>query len=800
VRSYLNKILYSFSVLVLLFNININSAKADFAEVTEMLSTATCDTEGLHNLIMEPFTHSCIQDTFMSLVVSSVLSGGLHTLFMGRLRMDDHHILPGNCLRENRANPDNPTISFGLCANLFIADPGLGRAAIGKGMIAHRAEMLARVIGSAATGGDVKQYFRRMTDSSEYTVIYYDKHDGDWGSFIDTGLILPWKVEERGDRICVTTIGATILVGNWLAVGCKYIAEPFPDSVYASFFQNTGMDPEKVPPEMVEYLNCATAGGCSARAQVYSQATISISSTIIECIREMIIKMLISKDVCVIGNFDGVERISTADSSFYQFQRNMQRAVMAFLTLYIMSVGFKILMGGAQKMPQSSELIMYILKFMLVVYFSVGMNITPGGQRFDGMISFVFPILLNAAAEISTWVANAAPSGLCRFLPTDYPDGLGHLALWDAIDCKVVNYLGIDALLTMWKDTGSPDPLGYNIPPYAYLIVPALYSKQINLVILCITYPLLVLSLAAYLVNAFAVCLIAIAILGILAPLFVPMALFEFTKRYFQSWYTLMISFVLQPVVVIGFMTLMFSLYDFGFYGTCKYIPLEVKKTVNTGDVVTKKLFIIDNEMGHYESEKEYKACTESIGWVLNNPLAATAARLASLSPDGRTIDMSAAPEAEKKMADYIKQFGALSGVTPAAGFFLGYFALAANLSWTMIVNLFICCLLIYLMYELSSQLGEFAADIAQSVTLSGTIGPRTVVDKATDALQKLGKQAKGEDKEDPSMGKGEGEKNPSMGKRGGTGSPSMGKKDSSSSPSMGKSNSSAPSMGNGGS
>jgi hypothetical protein len=277
-----------------------------------------------------------------------------------------------------------------------------------------------------------------------------------------------------------------------------------------------------------------------------------------------------------------------------------------------------------------------------------------------------------------------------------------------------------------------------------FLLIPAIYFKQINLVILAISYPLVVLSLAAYLVNSFVVCMIAISILGILAPIYVPMSLFDQTKGYFEGWYTLMISFVLQPVVVIGFMTLMFALYDMGFYGTCQYREMEMKVSDinNPREIRTKKLFIIDDDESHYDSPADYVSCQESIGYILNNPLGSLASGIAERSSDG-TVDMSSTEDAQKNLANYMEEYGMLQGLTPVMGFFVGYFSLLSQLSWSMIVNLMTCCLLLYLMYELSSQLGEFAADIAQSVTLSGVISPRGLADNAMSAVSSAGKSMK---------------------------------------------------------
>ena len=47
------------------------------------------------------------------------------------------------------------------------------------------------------------------------------------------------------------------------------------------------------------------------------------------------------------------------------------------LSIYIILFGFKILLAG--DVPPKSELITFVIKFIFVVYFSVGININYGG-------------------------------------------------------------------------------------------------------------------------------------------------------------------------------------------------------------------------------------------------------------------------------------------------------------------------------------------------------------------------------------------------------------------------------------
>jgi type IV secretion system protein VirB6 len=161
------------------------------------------------------------------------------------------------------------------------------------------------------------------------------------------------------------------------------------------------------------------------------------------------------------------------------------------------------------------------------------------------------------------------------------------------------------------------------------LVIPAITTGNILLAQAAFAYPLFVISVAAYMVNAFIVCMITITILGMLSPIFVPMALFNYTKGYFDSWLKLMISFVLQPIIVAGFMVLMFAVYDSTFYDSCKYKTYVVnsnKKTyvAGSGENISSAnhlFFSIDTDKNNYKIE-EFDQCTQSFGYLLNGALA----------------------------------------------------------------------------------------------------------------------------------------------------------------------------------
>ena len=67
----------------------------------------------------------------------------------------------------------------------------------------------------------------------DYHEIYRNQREGDSGTMVDIGIIpiFPWKVIKEKDKMCV----ATQSFSGWIAIGCKYIKEPYPISIYSDF-------------------------------------------------------------------------------------------------------------------------------------------------------------------------------------------------------------------------------------------------------------------------------------------------------------------------------------------------------------------------------------------------------------------------------------------------------------------------------------------------------------------------------------------------------------------------------------
>ncbi|AFE54735.1 TrbL/VirB6 family protein [Rickettsia typhi] len=755
--------------LVLSFVLNLGlvtkiHAKDTLDSIIDILSGLTCETQGVGDLMRTEFSHTCIVAPFFTFAVMNLVSPVLYMNTFLKLKINDSDLFNdsnfgnfpgGQCTRENRIDPKNPELHFALCSNAKLI---VSRA---KSVTESALAIAKAVLTWSDPWDDIKQAWENK--KKEYHIPYRGK-PGDDGFAFDVGFpVIYWKVIQDRDRICVSTKGFT---GD-VPVGCKYMKEPFPKSIYNSFIdvedKNFIKDSTNdTPSDPLALVSCSAAGdGCYQKAYNASKTAIVMTSPLIECIRQMIARLLISKDVCSFDNVDQVVNLaSRQDSALFQFQVGMHKIVTAFLTLYVMFFGFKLLLAG--KVPPKSEYINFILKIIFVTYFSIGININPsnGSQydRLDGMIQWVFPFLLNGISGLANWVMNAAPSGLCKFNNISYDKSVSYIALWDALDCRVAHYLGLDILSTLLVENSyrshdflNFDFFSFSAPPYIYLIIPAIISGNMMLVSLALSYPLLVISVAAFMVNATIMCMISIVILGILAPLFVPMFLFAYTRNYFDSWVKLMISFLLQPMVVVTFMITMFAVYDYGFYGKCQYKSKLIHNSIEDkmqGGIKSKRdvlIFYINNDWddtSQYPDKDSVESCKNSLGYMLNNPIN-TAFNFAK---DNISEIVNSKP-GETTTDEFLSKFQFLSGVVLGPGMFF----MSPKVLFEKIKNIFLAlitaCFTLYLMYNFSSQLAEFAADMTEGVALNNVaIKPQAIFKAAMAALANAGTATKGID------------------------------------------------------
>ncbi len=450
--------------------------------------------------------------------------------------------------------------------------------------------------GSFFTGEAVQNYLRicdcRPSDS--ITLNYNDGMALDQTATLKDGEsstfgISRITVKKVADKLCIyeTSFFSSLtglIISSVMAmppIGCKYI------------------DAQPLTPQPVIETNYM-GGSCFDATKRHSKSPwFSLSGAAVECMNETLEKVFYKE-----GNA----------SIFSAFKSMMKKTVFLLLTIYVMISGFQILLGQ-EAAVKKGEIMSMIFKVILVLYFSVGLKQTDGSYR-DGIQDYALPTFKAVSVSFSNYILNASGKGnLCKFDISSYPKEHQGLAIWDSLDCKIAYYFSMmsphgllinsatamadSTVDAVGKEKGIASFLGI-----LSLIAGAIISFPLGLLlfVMLLLIFFFILSTVVYFVHHFILCLIALTFALFLAPLFIPMVLFNQTKNYFDSWLRQVSSYALQPVVIAAFLALMLTVYDQAIYGSCQFEPQG------------------NNEPGHYAlTAGSFKDpnCTGSMGFLM---------------------------------------------------------------------------------------------------------------------------------------------------------------------------------------
>ena len=502
---------------------------------------------------------------------------------------------------------------------------------------------------------------------------------GMWG-------IVQLEGQVQGDMICTQMLFPT----GWTTMACKPL--PIPMTTYA-------------PSD-----NCYVKATSCSTGETNTKSFFPFTALMMECVTDLV-TFLFQTPPCGCGQ-----------SPLAAFQGQLKTIVQMLLVLYVVILGFRVAVGGA--LPKKSEFFTFVLKFSLVAWFAVG-GLSPNSNNcsspgsspgsspnsftnpnanlstfcnenpatlsciyldaLQGMNSFA-SILIGNSNATSTENGGTDSVGLCQYPissdPKDqYPDGYGYLALWDALDCRIAFYLGIASPMAGGGLQAMTSNMLSNSP--FTLIWSAFFAFYFPLVVFMVCFGVFLLSVIVYLVHVYILSMIALAIVVFVGPIFIPMALFDKTKGWFDEWFKLIIAYVLYPTIIMAFISIMISTYDSIIYSGCS--------------------FTIDSSVSF-----PYWTFTES--------------SLGAGSPCLKSVGYIVA----------LVTSGTGSQVTQFAGGLFNFIRLAQDS--VDIVNLLeammLCAFFAFLFYYFSKQLSAFAADISGATNLNKqAISPTALVD-----------------------------------------------------------------------
>ncbi len=782
--SFLCKKLKFYICIVILSCLTLNQAKADDSSDVNIARYLSCESGFGADALEYGLPYSCIDQPVFNMFFTSLLTAGMSTGALMRLKIHHEKLHPGNCLSANKADYNNPKISFSFCSNLKL---------IAQNTVA----MFDSMFTGKSPMPDPSTYMNNYTSgptSLQWTGDLVLAYGAAFAAFANPSImmgvptVLPvlffgYDVAVNQDQICVNIL---TVAGSMMPLGCKYIKEPYP---YAMIDQND----------------------CSKVAESQSKTSFPISSKIVSCVRQAALTLvdgtLFSTPTGTVMTTTGSspgEALADALSSnshnnvIYRFQTNMQLAVTAILIIYLAILGGKFALSPEK--IKNKDMINAVVKIIFVTYFSVGLNMHhDGGPRFDGISRFLMPLMLNGITELASWMMNGTSqiNGLCQFPESLYSDSLydQNMSLWDQIDCRLSFYIGYSGLVELLLNDVTNDPVNHQIPPYIFLAMPGVILGDIPLVMMALSYPIMILSFVAYSICLFVSGMIIIVIVGMLAPIFVPLLLFERTKEYFDKWWKTLLGVVLQPAIALAFMSIMFAVYDRAFYGTCYFNSVDVTYEARDGSRAIFRDFFISLDESDYTSAMDIDTCTMSLGYFLNNPVRSMVGSVdnpgisalgqaeggikinpkVTISQDDAGKIAAAAPTTEG---------GNLKGKnSPKLKWTNGLFTQSPKMFWEELVNiiknLIMCYILLSVLKNLMNDISTFIVGISGAdFSPMGNMTPGAIqtaitsaVEKGVSKMPKGGGKAGGKDGDkkggDKEGGKGDGGKG---GSRGGAG------------------------------
>jgi type IV secretory pathway VirB6-like protein len=329
-----------------------------------------------------------------------------------------------------------------------------------------------------------------------------------------------------------------------------------------------------------------TQVSCDDLVAEHSKSSMPLTARIVPCVENAIDKLLQGQLFSVVLPSGAVDQNGSPLSAVSEpvrsggmiafIQKALRQAVMTALILYTMFFAIKMILS--EEGMEKSALWKFVIQMILVIYFSVGFTAAP--QTYGDCLHGV-GCLYNWTRQITTGISLAfqqmsqggvgLSTGLCYYDPMTYAEGYQYLAFWDSLDCRLFNFVG------MPRSEVVAVPLvvililgvmfGIFSGPFGIMLLVMLLAALLMAILIWFFVWSLIFSLVASIMA----CSVMLGFLMLIAPVFVPMALFTVTRSYFQQWRSAVVSNLVQPGLLIMFAGFYFATMDSMIYQGCTF-------------------------------------------------------------------------------------------------------------------------------------------------------------------------------------------------------------------------------------
>ncbi|MDG7052270.1 MAG: type IV secretion system protein [Wolbachia endosymbiont of Alcedoecus sp.] len=349
---------------------------------------------------------------------------------------------------------------------------------------------------------------------------------------------------------------------------------------------------------------------CYNQAGSKSLAPVPITSMIVQCIKESLDNLVVGHDSS--GNLLKDEHGNKNGSFLSVAQKKLKNTVTAVLVLALILFSIKAMSGGVRS-PQ--EMYMLIIKFALVIYFTTGDTMSRYYGELTKLSNGLSEIVLKASSE-SKGICNYKAGTDYEYIRNEEKRSYSYLAPWDRLDCRILFYLGAPLDGIGGKiGTGSVGILAVLLGAAPVLlaagsIIGIIFAGgQILVALVCIFMAVMMMMVILWMCYVFILSLVALSVIIILSPLFIPMVLFQHTKGYFDGWTRELITYSLYPVMLFAFLSFMFIACDKIYFKNLNFEPdkLYEEKQVELSGGHKKQWFKLKS--GECDNNEDTLAC-----------------------------------------------------------------------------------------------------------------------------------------------------------------------------------------------
>ncbi len=325
---------------------------------------------------------------------------------------------------------------------------------------------------------------------------------------------------------------------------------------------------------------CRDLKGDSQNTYAYNSDLLPISgrnfsAPIVQCFKETLENLMLNKagdtvcadsaeapdenGVCASGNYKSQEGKSLTSQSFFaKMQSRLQDIIKMSLVLAVMFFGAKVLLGLGE--IKRKELILFIIKIGLVMYFAVGNGWQSG--FIDGIMN-TSDLLADITMKIDPGITDPAKQDGCQFPKFNYkdindinpanfayPPGKEYLKIWDVLDCKIVRALGYGPSVS--------------VPNIAIMLLAGFLTGGAGLIFLvaAFIFAFFLIFLTVRALHIFLISSIMITLLIYVSPITITLSLFEKTKGVFDNWWKQLLGLILQPMILFAYLGVLITIFD----------------------------------------------------------------------------------------------------------------------------------------------------------------------------------------------------------------------------------------------